>query len=482
MSLPAADQDRDTVKPETVKSGSLLTSPFQDKFNFDWFSFEGRGSEGVRSPCPNDAPPVTPSSPPSPRSLGISTTVSPVSPRLSVVKLPSPPNKPLAWVWQCHQCRCRYPLAVTRRCLNDGHYYCSGESHNTTATATKNLKRRKKATSCTSEFDYIGWAQWGTYRRKCVALQAYANEGSKAEVQLKGCLGCSFPSQCRYESRPPVETIDLKKYVDRADVVDVQEMAKLTQVGGTSKSINNKKTPETSAKRDSDRTRNSFGQRFYSSLTGAFSSADLPSSTFAGTPTHTDQDMLVQIKPTSAVSTVELEDSLSPKTDKRRVRIAGQNDSTSHDQREQKMSRSTSVSSHDLQRTESTQFLLTDFFHHTNPGSSISGSTSNEPEPTTPTTTTPPPPAFPAPIFQSTGKSSSRSKWNRPSLPLPPNLGLYGKDSEPVSVVQEVSAAGFAGPTAVAKSGNDSTGDNSNSNSGTGIGYVLGGLGYGKRK
>lgn len=475
MSLPAADQDRDTVKPATVKSVSPLTSPFRENFNFDWFSFEGRGSEGVHSPRPNDASPVTPSSQPSPGSLGISTTVSPVSPRLSVVKLPSPPNKPLAWVWQCHQCRCRYPLAVTRRCLNDGHYYCSGESQSTTATATKNLKRRKKATSCTSEFDYIGWAQWGTYRRKCVALRAYANEGFKAEVKLKGCLGCSFPSQCRYESRPPVETIDLKQYVDRADVVDVQEMAKLIQVGVTSKSINRKKTLNTSANCDSDRPRNSLGHRFYSSLTGAFSSADLPSSSVAGTSTQTDQDMSVQIKPTSAASTAAFEYSLSPKMDKRRVKIAGQNDSTSHDQREQKMSRSASVSSHDLQRTESTQSLLTDFFHHTNPGSSISASTSNESEPT------PPPLAFPAPTFQSTGRSSSRSKWNRPSFPLPPNLGLYGKDPEPASVVQEVSAAGFAGPTAVAKSRNDSTGSNSNSNSGTGIGYVLGGLGYGKK-
>jgi hypothetical protein len=105
--------------------------------------------------------------------------------------LPPEPAKPLAWIWQCHLCKIRYPLSVTRRCLHDGHFYCSGE------TDRPNLKRKKRGQSCSSEFDYIGWKEWGEWRRKVLGN---LENGRKANYSAKGCQKCEFPSQCRYAS------------------------------------------------------------------------------------------------------------------------------------------------------------------------------------------------------------------------------------------------------------------------------------------
>ena len=97
---------------------------------------------------------------------------------------PPPPSDPLAWVWQCHLCRSRWPLGVTRRCLIDGHFYCSGD-------AQPNVKRKKRGQSCSSEFDYVGWKDWGTWRRR--ALKTMSNPRMPT-----GCERCEYPSQCRY--------------------------------------------------------------------------------------------------------------------------------------------------------------------------------------------------------------------------------------------------------------------------------------------
>jgi hypothetical protein len=96
-----------------------------------------------------------------------------------------PPSDPLAWVWQCHLCRSRWPIGVTRRCLVDGHFYCSGD------TSQPNMKKKKKGQSCSSEFDYVGWKEWGAWKRN--ALKTLSN----ARIP-RGCERCEFPSQCRY--------------------------------------------------------------------------------------------------------------------------------------------------------------------------------------------------------------------------------------------------------------------------------------------
>lgn len=107
----------------------------------------------------------------------------------STAKWSPPPEEPMAWVWICHLCHSRYSLGVTRRCLIDGHYYCSGE------TDRPSLRKKRKNKSCSSEFDYVAWKAWGEWRRK--ALQTIKNPRV-----LRGCENCEFPSQCRYPSEP----------------------------------------------------------------------------------------------------------------------------------------------------------------------------------------------------------------------------------------------------------------------------------------
>ncbi|KIW10129.1 hypothetical protein PV08_11089 [Exophiala spinifera] len=105
--------------------------------------------------------------------------------------IPKPPaDEPMAWVWICHLCHSRYPLGVTRRCLVDGHYYCSGE------TDRPSLRRKKKNKSCSSEFDYVAWKAWATWRRKVFHI------ASNPARTLRGCENCEFPSQCRYPPSP----------------------------------------------------------------------------------------------------------------------------------------------------------------------------------------------------------------------------------------------------------------------------------------
>ncbi|ETI22890.1 hypothetical protein G647_04684 [Cladophialophora carrionii CBS 160.54] len=104
--------------------------------------------------------------------------------------LPPPPTtRPTEWIWICHLCHSRYALGVTRRCLVDGHYYCSGESDK------PSMRKKKKQKACSSEFDYGAWKMWGEWRRK--VLRTIQNDRV-----FKGCEYCDFPSQCRY----PIDT------------------------------------------------------------------------------------------------------------------------------------------------------------------------------------------------------------------------------------------------------------------------------------
>ncbi|KAG9241991.1 hypothetical protein BJ878DRAFT_391290, partial [Calycina marina] len=38
--------------------------------------------------------------------------------------LEASPSSPYHWVWRCHICHTVYRLGVTRRCLEDGHFFC----------------------------------------------------------------------------------------------------------------------------------------------------------------------------------------------------------------------------------------------------------------------------------------------------------------------------------------------------------------------
>ncbi|KAI9833115.1 MAG: hypothetical protein M1826_000482 [Phylliscum demangeonii] len=129
-------------------------------------------------------------------------TSSPLKPHelLSIAKLrswaaPMTPPAPLPWVWKCHLCRSTYLLGVTRRCLHDGHYFCSG---------TVTVKRgRRKALSCTSEFDYSGWATWRNWRKQAhrpsPVPSPFGAPPPAARLTPHSCwTDCAYPSDCRW--------------------------------------------------------------------------------------------------------------------------------------------------------------------------------------------------------------------------------------------------------------------------------------------
>lgn len=136
-----------------------------------------------------------------------------------------PPSEPLGWLWQCHICRRCYQLGVTRRCLDDGHYFCSG------ASVVKRSKRngsRKTVhhPACASEFDYQSWKAWGDWRR---SVHEQADAAAALDKLLMGeglpilmdsdpaprlysrrttsspqkdCWNtCDYPSECRWGKR-----------------------------------------------------------------------------------------------------------------------------------------------------------------------------------------------------------------------------------------------------------------------------------------
>ncbi|KAK4978963.1 hypothetical protein LTR42_001463 [Elasticomyces elasticus] len=120
--------------------------------------------------------PITPTRPIRARSSSSS------SRREPAFEHPPPPASPLRWLWQCHLCNRVYQLGTTRRCLDDGHYFCAG------TTTVKRSRRTNKKTvrhkACASEFDYQGWKTWGTWRRSVAELREAASSDAEDEVVL----------------------------------------------------------------------------------------------------------------------------------------------------------------------------------------------------------------------------------------------------------------------------------------------------------
>ncbi|KAK3114433.1 hypothetical protein LTR53_007245 [Teratosphaeriaceae sp. CCFEE 6253] len=152
--------------------------------------------------------------------------------------LPPPPANPLRWLWQCHLCNRVYSLGTTRRCLDDGHYFCAG-----TTTVKRSRRTNKKVVrhkACASEFDYQGWKAFGPWRRDVISQMEAAglpdnddvvfpltvpsvpsegewlhgmwvkSSGAHKPVRSpfrKDCWGkCDYPSECRWGKQYGVHT------------------------------------------------------------------------------------------------------------------------------------------------------------------------------------------------------------------------------------------------------------------------------------
>lgn len=185
-----------------------------------------------------EAPLVSPTSPSSSLSLtsfnsaevGLNAPSTPVS-------QDCPGVVPSNWVWTCHLCKHRYPLGVTRRCLYDGHVFCSGQVVEKKVGPRK--RRVRAGVPCNSEFDYVSWGVHMEWKKK--RFPEY-NTSVKP-----GCMQCSYPNQCRYmkmekEKLPPVIEVVHKS------------LSKLANDGmpSTSTSSRKQQTLETVAEESSD--------------------------------------------------------------------------------------------------------------------------------------------------------------------------------------------------------------------------------------
>lgn len=135
--------------------------------------------------------PISPASPLSPLRAQLhfpnlpSPRLTPPSPSFN--KSPKTLGAPLdamPWIWSCHKCHTKYLLGATRRCLHDGHYFCGG------TTVDKKTGKTKRHRACASEFDYIGWEDFGSWRRRLKEQKSPGRTHTNCEKQ------CHFPSAC----------------------------------------------------------------------------------------------------------------------------------------------------------------------------------------------------------------------------------------------------------------------------------------------
>lgn len=172
-------------------------------------------SPSPRSPSPATPPSLLPTSPATPTTTKPTTT--------------PPPPPPLPWLWQCHLCHRTYPLAATRRCLDDGHYFCTG-ARATRTVRGEPIRRARRAKACPSEFDYHGWKAWGAWRR------AERGEG------VGGCEGrCDYPSACRWgatgEGEGDVEMAEGVVEVAKGDVEMGEGDVKMAEAGAEARAV-----------------------------------------------------------------------------------------------------------------------------------------------------------------------------------------------------------------------------------------------------
>ena len=126
-----------------------------------------------------------------------------------------PPAKPLPWLWRCHRCARIFPIGATRRCLEDGHFFCPGQESAQFSPVAKSFakgsqnahrKRRSRAgIACASEFDYAGWKAYGEWRRGVNRATQVSGEDfdpmelDEAMPKKHNCgQECDYPSECRW--------------------------------------------------------------------------------------------------------------------------------------------------------------------------------------------------------------------------------------------------------------------------------------------
>lgn len=176
---------------------------------------------------PSPFSPLLPITPPT-RTIASSTTAAQLKMGLTAQAPPPPTRDPMRWLWVCHICHRSYSLGVTRRCLDDGHFFCAGTS--TVRSRRDGSRKVRRHRACSSEFDYAGWKDWGVWRRNVAAgteqreasrdsvfegdSEEDEEEGDVEEIVAarpvllhKDCWNrCDYPSECRWGKQFGVDT------------------------------------------------------------------------------------------------------------------------------------------------------------------------------------------------------------------------------------------------------------------------------------
>lgn len=122
------------------------------------------------------------------------------------------PSSPLAWMWKCHKCHHSYRLGVTRRCLEDGHHFCSGNTTMKSWRKSNSSRKQRNHRACPSEFDYEGWKTIGRWRRGGPKRSARTRTGTAVNGldkirERQDCWNtCDYPSECRWGRKFGIHT------------------------------------------------------------------------------------------------------------------------------------------------------------------------------------------------------------------------------------------------------------------------------------
>lgn len=148
-----------------------------------------------------------------------------------------PPPSPCKWMWYCHECRTGYELGVTRRCLIDDHELCYGQP-----VKRISKKGKKKHRACQSEFDYIGWQNWGAWKRM--------QTGREDRLVERNCSAhCDWPSQCRWahkkmQEQPAEDKCQAVQEVAKETVQEVARGATTPQTEAAPVAATNERTTQ----------------------------------------------------------------------------------------------------------------------------------------------------------------------------------------------------------------------------------------------
>ncbi|KAG9230611.1 hypothetical protein BJ875DRAFT_471754 [Amylocarpus encephaloides] len=177
---PSPQSSKPTLSPTSARRSttSSLPSPIQP-------------SPFPQGPAP--PPPLTPLTPP--LRLHLRTIIP--SPPITPAFIASLPSTPYPWIWRCHVCGRGYRLGATRRCLEDGHVFCSGTG--------------KSGRRCGSEFDYQAWEARNFWRREILRRRSQRGKERERMAGIEGVIegeidspfrerncwmDCNFPSEC----------------------------------------------------------------------------------------------------------------------------------------------------------------------------------------------------------------------------------------------------------------------------------------------